>query len=188
MKVDGLKSSVKGKYQKQKVLKVSNCHILVLSFPFAIGYLGLLQISEGHFIQLVWGDVEITQPGGQNHIHSLPQCTGRNAIPGLHQTPSASLLSEVDVVWIGCFYSTWACTLTQYLGFPHSHPSPQFFHKQSMKQCVCNVWCWARQMSLQILMQRVQSPLHIFHLSVRCWRRGGTGKQGPLWSTWQCRR
>lgn len=49
MKVDGLKSSVKEKYQKQKVPKVSNCHILVLSFLFALGYLGLLQMSDGHF-------------------------------------------------------------------------------------------------------------------------------------------
>lgn len=37
MKADGLKSSVKEKYQKQKVLKGSNCHIVVLSFLFAIG-------------------------------------------------------------------------------------------------------------------------------------------------------
>lgn len=101
VKVDGLKSSISEKYQRQKVPKVSNCHILVLSFLFAIGYLGLLQMSDGHFIQ-VSVDVEFTEPGGQVHVHSLLQCTGRTAIPGLHHTPSTPLLSEVDVFWIGC--------------------------------------------------------------------------------------
>lgn len=101
MKADGLKSSVKEKYQKQRVLKVSNCHILVLSFLFAIGYLGLLQMSDDHFTQLVSGDVEITQPGEQVCVRSLLQCAGRNATPGLHHTPSTLLLSEVDVVQIG---------------------------------------------------------------------------------------
>ena len=81
MKVDSSKSSVKEKYRKQKVLKVSNCHILVLSSLFAMGYLALLLLSDGHFIRPVSGDLEMTWPGGQVHVHYLLQCTGRNAIP-----------------------------------------------------------------------------------------------------------
>lgn len=183
MKADGLKSSLKEKYQKQKVLKVSNCHILVLSFLFAIGYLGLLQMSDGIRRR---GDYAAWWAGPC----SLPAAVHRKKCHS--RCASRSLYITAVKGWCGLNRmcpSAWACTLTHHLGFSHSHPSPQFFHKQNMKWCVCSgCRCSARQMSLQILMQRVQSPLRIFHLIVHCWHHDGTGKQGPLWLTWQCRR
>lgn len=170
------------------MLKVSNCCILVLSFLFVMGYLALLLLSDGHFIWPVSGDVEITWPGGQVHGHSLLQRTRRNSVS---RSASDSLYATAVRGWCGlnmmCPF-TRSCPLTQWLWFPHSHPSPHFVQKQNVKRCVCNGWCLAKQMSLQILMQQVQSPPRIFHLTVHCWNHDGTGKRGPLWLTLQCRR
>lgn len=120
---------------------------------------------------------------------SLPAAVhGKNVIPGLHHTSSTSLLLEVDVVWIGRVLLPGPTLWHSILDFHTPTLLPNFFHEQNMKQCGSSGWCWARQMSLQILAQRVQSPLCISHLTVHCWGHDGTGKQGPLWLTWQCRR
>lgn len=173
--------------KSKKCWKFSNCYILVLSFLFALGYLGLLQCQIVISYCWYWEMWRLCSLVGRSMF--TPCCSAQEKC--YSRSASHSLCITAVRGWCGLNRmcpSAWACSLTQHLGFAHCHPSPRFFHKQNMKRCCCSGWCWARQMSLQILVQRVQSPLCIFHLSVHCWGRGGTGKQGPLWWTWQCRR
>lgn len=187
MKVDGLKSSVKEKYQKQKVLNGFQLPHTGSSFPIWCWIPGAVT------------NVRWSLHTGIRRCGSYTACwAGPRSLPAVvhmkkccSRSASYSLYIIAVRGWCGLNRmcpSAWAYTLTQHLGLPHSHPPPQFFHKQNMKRCVCSGWCWARQTFLQILMQRVQSPLRIFHLTVHCWHHDGTGKQGPHWWTWPCRR